>query len=609
MREFKYKAFISYSHKDKHWARWLHRRLEAYAFPTHAIGQRTDFGPVPKNLKPIFRDRDELAAAGDLGEKIEDALSQSENLIIICSNAAATSHWVNQEILYFKKHNRGAKIFSVIVEGEPFTTGMPGRAAEECLPPALRFQVDEAGELTDTPAEPLAADLRPQGDGKRLGLLKLISGMAGLGLDDLVQRDLQRARRRVTAITVGAISAMLVMGSLTWLALDARQEAETRRAEAEARTESAEELIEFMVTDLKEKLEPVGRLEALKVVGEQASQYYDQYPLTAHDDDALGRRARVFHYLGDIQNKLGNLEEADSYFQRAYASTRDLLARDPKNADRIFDHSQSAYWAGHVPYMRQQYDIARPFFSEYIRQAESLDTVEPNTLRSLKEKTYAYTNMGIVLSKQRQYGEAKLFYLKALPDYIALTQNFPKNAGHILDLGNAYAWLSDNEIKLSNFEAALIYRKEQLRIIEEAKTMSPDDLKIEGMRLFAVVGLAQAEYLAGAIDDATKRVNIGIFDSYDLWSQDKDNMKYFENVALFELISAELAFQNSAFLTSHNAVKNYDKLRKDALLQNRQMNFFFSEHDHRRDKIVLYLAKMKIGKSGDFNEKVASKHR
>ena len=33
MTNVRYKAFISYSHSDEKWAKWLHRRLEAYKAP------------------------------------------------------------------------------------------------------------------------------------------------------------------------------------------------------------------------------------------------------------------------------------------------------------------------------------------------------------------------------------------------------------------------------------------------------------------------------------------------------------------------------------------------------------------------------------------------
>ena len=304
MGTYKYKAFISYSHRDDRWGRWLHKRLENYPLPKNIVGNVTKTGEIPKRLKPIFRDREELAAADNLGDKIEQALENSENLIMICSPQAARSHWVNQEVLYFKRHNRGAQIFCVIVEGEPFASNMPGREDEECFPPALRYQLDEDGELSGIAAEPLAADLRDHADGKRLGVLKLVSGMIGVGLDEVVQRDMRRGRRRVTAITTGALTTVLAMGTLTGFALDARAEAELAQAEAEAGRNDAEESIEFMLTDLKKELEPVGRLSTLKVVGERAEAYYDKYPISKHSDEALGRRARVFHYLGKFRVNL-----------------------------------------------------------------------------------------------------------------------------------------------------------------------------------------------------------------------------------------------------------------------------------------------------------------
>ena len=241
---------------------------------------------MPRNLKPIFRDREELSAGHNLGEKIEAALNNSENLIIICSPNAAKSHWVNQEIIHFKRYNRDANILSVIVDGVPYSED----PQLECFPPALKVGIDEAGEETEDRAEPLAADFRPGGDGKRLGVLKLISGMAGLGVNDLIQRDLQRARRRVMTITASAAAIVLAMGVLTFTAIDARNEAQQRRNDAEGQ-------IEFMLTDLKDKLKGVGRLDALEIVGERALEYYDQYPISEHDADALGRKARVFHCL------------------------------------------------------------------------------------------------------------------------------------------------------------------------------------------------------------------------------------------------------------------------------------------------------------------------
>jgi len=111
---YKYKAFISYSHKDKKWGSWLHRVLEAYRTPKHLVNADT-----PTRLVPVFRDREEFASSPDLPGQIRQALENSENLIVICSPSSAKSRWVNEEIETFKKLGRSNRIFSLIVDGDP----------------------------------------------------------------------------------------------------------------------------------------------------------------------------------------------------------------------------------------------------------------------------------------------------------------------------------------------------------------------------------------------------------------------------------------------------------------------------------------------------------
>src|SRR3970282_1270142 len=97
----RYRAFISYSHADARWARWLMRRLEGYKVPSRLVGTMGDHGVIGPTLGAFFRDREELTAAGDLGATIRAALAESDALVLVCSPAAARSRWVNAEIETF----------------------------------------------------------------------------------------------------------------------------------------------------------------------------------------------------------------------------------------------------------------------------------------------------------------------------------------------------------------------------------------------------------------------------------------------------------------------------------------------------------------------------
>jgi WD40 repeat protein len=234
--DYKYRAFISYSHVDKEWADWLHKTLESYAVPSRLVGHETAAGPIPKRLFPIFRDRDELPTSADLGGVIESALRASRFLIVICSPHAAASLWVNEEILAFKRMGRDDRILAFIVDGEPNAADEPNTApALECFPPGLKLVLGREGELTLERAEPLAADARPQGDGRDNARLKLIAGLLGVGFDTLRQRDAEARRRQLrNRLSLAAIALLVLIGGLVVLTLQL-QAAQQQRADALAR--------------------------------------------------------------------------------------------------------------------------------------------------------------------------------------------------------------------------------------------------------------------------------------------------------------------------------------------------------------------------------------
>jgi len=161
---FRYWGFISYSQRDAEWAKKLHGFLETYRIPRALIGRKTDAGTIPQRLVPIFRDRDELGGSGDLGATLNETLTESGSLIVICSPTAAASRWSMRRSVSTRRWGRSGRVFPLILAGEPNASD-GGDPAAECFPKSLRHVVDRDGVVTDRRAEPLAADARPGKDG------------------------------------------------------------------------------------------------------------------------------------------------------------------------------------------------------------------------------------------------------------------------------------------------------------------------------------------------------------------------------------------------------------------------------------------------------------
>jgi hypothetical protein len=223
--QVKYRAFISYSQRDKKWGDWLHKALETYRVPRRLVGKESREGKVPRRVFPIFRDREELAVSSDLGSNIEQALRESRYLIVICSPNSAQSRWVGEEIKTFKRLGREDRILALIIDGEPNASDKSGFSPEEeCFPEALRYRCSEDGGLSQTKTEPIAADARKGKDGETNAKLKLLAGLLGLNYDDLKQREQRRTLQRRLIIGIMALVVLALSGSWAYQEIKRRYE-------------------------------------------------------------------------------------------------------------------------------------------------------------------------------------------------------------------------------------------------------------------------------------------------------------------------------------------------------------------------------------------------
>ena len=532
-KELHYRAFISYSHADSAVAGWLHKTLESYRFPTKLIGNPTPIGPVPRRLTPIFKDREELAASGDLSTGLKDALAAAQFLIVIASPSSAQSRWVNEEVRTYKQMHAEARVLVVIAAGEPNATDLPGRAHEECFPPAIRFRVNEDGVITDTPAEPIAADLRPNGDGKRAAKLKLIAGLAGLKLDDLVRREAQRRQRRMTWLAVAASALALVMSGLTVVAIHARAEAEHQRAEADG-------LVEFMLTDLRKKLEPVGRLDVLDVVGQRALKYYGGQAPGSLDADALGRRARALHLVGEVRNTRGDSEGALVAFHQAEATTSEQLARDPHNGQRIFDQAQSVFWVGYVAWQRGQAKEAETNFRAYKRYADELVQIDPKNADWQMEVSYADSNLGTLLLDQARYAEAETAFAAALKIVEATAARKPGDAAAQIEVGQDISWLATAKDRLNKTLESLALLRQEVSIYQSVLKAEPSNMTAKSNAVVAMKSIGRLELGLGKTEESIRAYQSAETLSGQLLAAEPHNNKWGEIKikTLFELANA-----------------------------------------------------------------------
>lgn len=530
---FRYRAFISYSHQDKVWADWLHRALETYVLPKRLVGQSTAAGIIPRRLVPIFRDRDELASAHDLGRKVNEALAQSANLIVICSPRAADSRWVNEEVLAYKRLGRSERIFCLIVDGEPNASDLPGHTAEECFAPALRFKLDANGRLTSERTEPIAADARPGKDGRGNAKLKLIAGMLEVGFDALKQRELQRRTRRMTAIAALALAVMAVTTTLAIAAMIARHAAEIARHDAERRQNQAEDLVGFMLGDLNDKLAQVSRLDIMQSVDDKAMAYFKSLPTADVTDRALAQRVKALQEIGAVRETRGELTKALESYRSSSALATELLRRAPTDAMRQAQYASSLTWIGRVYWFQGDLPQAAQNFraaSDLLRKAAE---ARPADTKLAYQLSSALVNTGRVLEARGDFSTAKPYYVAARDNYVRLRAREPTNAQWPLQLAYAYNNLGKLALEQGQLGQAIAgYRADQ-HLKATLATQDPNNRQAQEGLLISNAILGRTLGLCGEMGAAVHFTGLAVAGVRKLMAFDTTNKYWQDAFALY----------------------------------------------------------------------------
>lgn len=488
-----YRAFISYSHADKHVAAWLHNAVEHYHVPAKLVGMETALGPVPKRLTPIFRDRDELPASGDLSKELMSALENSMCLLLICSPSSAKSRWVNEEVKNFKRMHGEGRIFALIASGEP------GHPDAECFPPALQYKLGADGELSDVPAEPIAADMRKGKDGKRLALFKLLAGLTGLKLDLLVQREAARRARRLAIIATASVIGMFAALGLAYYANTQRIAAIEQRKIAETESAAARAAADYLVGTFElanPATENPRTITALTILGRSADRARTELATQPE------LQIRLIDTVARAYNNLGLFDEARKALEK---SRRAIDKAGPQGADALVTLATTRFRMGDLDGSLRTISAAEAALdrrgANQIAQSRSTEV----RARASEIKAQALTSKAEQQSALKAFDQALALYRAdpaAKPQDIATVLN---NRGLLLsDMGrNAEARTSLAE---ANRIYRLVYKDNHLKIGQTYYALALNDY-LGGDLVNAAAEIRQALEIYAKVLDPENFIN------------------------------------------------------------------------------------------------------
>jgi tetratricopeptide (TPR) repeat protein len=523
-------------HQGRQWATWLHQAIESYEVPADLVGQKNERGEIiPERIFPVFRDEEELPVDADLASPIYRALDNSKYLIAICSPRAVESSYVASEIRYFKQLGRENNVLAAIIDGEPNAFWDQGKQShgftqeQECFPEPLRHRIDPSGTSMGK-TEPIAADLRlndgSQGwtspeayrqalrrsghlDGRTLAAkvedyrkrselmkLKIIAGILGVALGTLTKRDaayqLALARKRARNLlrwlaAVGVLMALAVAGGV--VAIYQRNAADTAKVNAQQQQlraelgekkakksrDQAEDILNFMLFDLKNQLAPIGKLAIMDGVQKKVSAYYQNMGVEEQEPDQIYQRNVALDNQGALLLEQGKLPEALAAFEQSLASRNRTQRSATSSPNAQADVADSLIRIGGIYTTQNRLAEALAAFEEALALRRQLVKSDPANGRYQADLAASLNHVGICYD-----GESKdplPLFEEALVLRKHLVERDPSNGDWQAGLGDSLDRLGVYSATRGKIPEAVSFHQEHVALIRRVLQQHPTDTR------------------------------------------------------------------------------------------------------------------------------------
>ena len=340
---YDYDVFFSYRHKplDSQITEKLFNLIESYKLPDSLRNKGYE------GVKRAFRDTEELSVSRVLTATIDNALQNTNCLIVVCSTDTPFSEWVDREVVVFIERGRAGHIYPLLINGDPETS----------FPPSLKKIPGIEKRTLDirTPGNPVKKMLAKA----ETELLRVIADVAGCPEDELLREHRLRRNRNLVVRTAAAAAGFFAVGCVSFLLM---RQAQLYRDDAAAHERASMEILNTLTYELPDRLTNIpgayGKIAGLlkentedinRIIRLSRDKEYAEYEAAANYE----KLANASSVLGSYEDALNAEEQAIGIYRElvesGYSKGRAALASAFNNKATIY-HTSGNYGSAAASY-------------------------------------------------------------------------------------------------------------------------------------------------------------------------------------------------------------------------------------------------------------------
>ncbi|MEM7352513.1 MAG: winged helix-turn-helix domain-containing protein [Acidobacteriota bacterium] len=278
----------------------------------------------------------------------------------------------------------------------------------------------------------------------------------------------QRRRKVLGWVAAAAVLVLVVVSILAVLANQARREADFQR-------QQAEDLINFMLGDLRQTLETVGRLDAMGGTAEKVLSYFRAVDSETISSDSLAKYAEAMRQIGQVDFRQGQLDNAEEIFRQAASLAQRLAEQSPNNLAWQADLADSRFWIGYVLWQRGDLDGAEAEFEIHRAIYDELVGLDPVQADWRLELAMGHSNLAYILEARGDTAKALEYersHLAHVSDLVAID---PANTEWRFSLAGAHNRVGALLEVEGNLRGALVEHRTDLEIMQLLVAEAPEN--------------------------------------------------------------------------------------------------------------------------------------
>jgi serine/threonine-protein kinase len=342
--------------------------------------------------------------------------------------------------------------------------------------------------------------------------------------------------RRLARRGAGIVAAALVtIGGWRYTAdlQHERAKAVQAQGEAEKRRAQLEDFLEFMLGDMRKKLQPVGRLDILDDVGKRTIAYVDSLDPATMNAGELTRSAKALNQLGEVWQAQGKTPEALKLFHRSLGFANVAVQREPRNPEALLAQGTTHYWIGESLRLQGDNETALRHMRIYMHAGDAVASIDPTNKEYQLERAYGHSAVALILQAKNELPQALEHYNVSLTVKEGLARRDPTDARQA-ELARAYNKVAVILYESGDLRGALARFEREVAIYRVLVAGDPQNTDWSNRLATAMAYLARLLYASGDVSLAITLWQDELQIERRLAERDPTNVSWQRSVAVTE---------------------------------------------------------------------------